>query len=73
MIYRVKPGVKFDGLQWTENSSFPGVARFCVNWLIKTAFGMLRVNIGNYIIKGPGDFKMVMDSSTFNQIFEKDE
>lgn len=71
-LYRIKNGIKFDGLQWTENSSFPNVHKFCANWLVKTAFGMLRVNIGNYVIKGPGDFKIVLDPSTFNQIFEED-
>jgi hypothetical protein len=73
MKYRVRNGIKFEAIQWKETSTFVGVTRFCVNWLMKTAFGMLRVNIGNYVIKGIGDFKMVLDPSTFNQIFEEDK
>ena len=73
MKYRVRQGIKFEALQWKETSVFTGVTRFCTNWLMKTAFGMLRVNIGNYVIKGMGDFKMVLDPSTFNQIFEEDK
>jgi hypothetical protein len=68
--FKVKDGVVFEGLQWTEQSSFEGVNKFCVNWLIKTAFGMLRINLGNYVFKGPGNFRMVLDPSTFSQIFE---
>jgi hypothetical protein len=71
-LYRVKPGIKFDALQWTENGSFPGVHKFCVNWLVKTPFGMLRLNPGNYVIKGMGNFQIVLDPSTFQQIFEED-
>lgn len=69
--FKVKDGIIFNGLQWNENSSFEGVNKFCVNWLIKTPFGMLRISVGNYVIKGPGNYRMVLDPSTFNQIFEE--
>lgn len=69
--YKVKNGVTFEGLQWTERSSFEGVSKFCVNWMVKTAYGLLRLNPGNYVIKGPGNFKMVIDAWTFSEIFEK--
>jgi hypothetical protein len=71
--YKIKDGVKFNGLQWTEQSSFEGVNKFCVNWLVKTAFGMLRLNPGNYVIKGPGCFKIVLDAASFSEIFEEDK
>lgn len=71
--FKVKDDVKFEVVQWTENGSFPGVCKFCASWLLKTSFGMLRVGLGNFVIRGPGDFKMVLDPSSFNQIFEKEE
>ena len=71
--YRLKQNVEFEAVQWTDQSCFEGVSKFCVNWMVRTPFGMLRVNRGNFVIKGPGNFKIVLDSATFPLIFEKVE
>lgn len=68
--YRAKC-VTFQAVQWFLGKNIDGVVRHCSTFMINTGSGVLRVEQGDYVVRGPLGSKMVFKAPVFEAIFER--
>lgn len=69
--YKIKDGLTFDAVKWGPGKANSVVTRYCSSFCLNTGCGVLRVETGDYVVKGQNGFKMVLKEGIFNAIFEK--